>query len=133
MPMTWDSKADAKLLNGIISTTSTINYEAVADFMGPGSHADCTVSAIKHRISRLREKAGIVASSPKSAGRTKDLTSSPTKKRASTMKATKESASKPKVTVKGKNDDGSPATAVKDENKGNERFQYGAQDSFDDA
>ncbi|KAJ5267635.1 hypothetical protein N7478_010443 [Penicillium angulare] len=54
MTITWDSKADAKLMSAFTQTGS-VDYDAVAKYMGDG----CTVSAVKHRIARLRDKAGI--------------------------------------------------------------------------
>ncbi|KAJ5093114.1 hypothetical protein N7456_008975 [Penicillium angulare] len=54
MTINWDTKADAKLMSAFTQTGS-VDYEAVAKYMGDG----CTVSAVKHRIARLRDKAGI--------------------------------------------------------------------------
>ncbi|GLB03642.1 hypothetical protein AtubIFM57258_008883 [Aspergillus tubingensis] len=66
MPMTWNETNDAKLLVGILTTTNVkIDMHALAKFMGPG----CTVSAVQHRIQRLKDKVststpGGTASSP---------------------------------------------------------------------
>ncbi|KAL4890505.1 hypothetical protein BDV59DRAFT_204220 [Aspergillus ambiguus] len=54
MGITWNDQADARLLVGIVTTTpAKLDFKALAEFMGP----ECTVSAIQHRIQRLREKA----------------------------------------------------------------------------
>ncbi|PWY85165.1 hypothetical protein BO83DRAFT_1194 [Aspergillus eucalypticola CBS 122712] len=67
MPMTWNETNDAKLLVGILTTTNVkLDMHALANFMGPG----CTVSAVQHRIQRLKDKVsststpGGTASSP---------------------------------------------------------------------
>ncbi|KAJ5584686.1 uncharacterized protein N7459_004486 [Penicillium hispanicum] len=60
MAITWDSEADAKLAVGL-ATLSKVDWEALAKFMGN----DCTPGALKHRISRLRARAGVTGSSPK--------------------------------------------------------------------
>ncbi|PYH36827.1 uncharacterized protein BO87DRAFT_423801 [Aspergillus neoniger CBS 115656] len=66
MPMTWNETNDARLLVGILTTTNVkIDMHALANFMGPG----CTVSAVQHRIQRLKDKVststpGGTASSP---------------------------------------------------------------------
>ncbi|RAL02418.1 uncharacterized protein BO80DRAFT_443729 [Aspergillus ibericus CBS 121593] len=55
MPMNWNDTADAKLLVGILATTNVkLDMPALASYMGPG----CTVSAVQHRIQRLKEKVG---------------------------------------------------------------------------
>ncbi|EYE93680.1 uncharacterized protein EURHEDRAFT_414094 [Aspergillus ruber CBS 135680] len=37
MPMTWTDQADAKLLIGILHlSTQKVDYEALAEWMGPG-------------------------------------------------------------------------------------------------
>ncbi|KAJ6011459.1 hypothetical protein N7451_002871 [Penicillium sp. IBT 35674x] len=54
MPIQWDREADAKLINAL-ATTGSPDFEAVAKAMGEG----VTVSAIKHRLVRIREAAGI--------------------------------------------------------------------------
>ncbi|KAJ5229268.1 hypothetical protein N7489_009976 [Penicillium chrysogenum] len=52
--ITWNEKADAKLLAGILAISpNPIDFNALAAYMGDG----VTVSAIRHRISRLRAKA----------------------------------------------------------------------------
>ncbi|OOF95896.1 hypothetical protein ASPCADRAFT_5225 [Aspergillus carbonarius ITEM 5010] len=57
MPMVWNEAADAKLLVGILATTNAkLDMHALASYMGTG----CTVSAVQHRIQRLKEK--VVAS-----------------------------------------------------------------------
>ncbi|OQE42401.1 hypothetical protein PENCOP_c004G00698 [Penicillium coprophilum] len=54
MPITWNDKADAKLLAGILAITSTsIDFNALAEYMGDGA----TACAVRHRITRLRAKA----------------------------------------------------------------------------
>ncbi|KOS38832.1 hypothetical protein ACN38_g10357 [Penicillium nordicum] len=54
MTITWNEKADAKLLAGIIAISpSSIDFNALAEYMGDG----VTVSALRHRIARLRAKA----------------------------------------------------------------------------
>ncbi|RAH62091.1 hypothetical protein BO85DRAFT_474625 [Aspergillus piperis CBS 112811] len=63
MPMTWNEVTDAKLLVGILTTTNVkLDMHALAKFMGPG----CTVSAVQHRIQRLKDKVSTsgTASSP---------------------------------------------------------------------
>ncbi|KAJ5676088.1 hypothetical protein N7462_008985 [Penicillium macrosclerotiorum] len=105
MPMIWDDKADAKLLVGIIATGTGVNYDALAEFMG----APCTVSAIKHRIARIKEKAEVSVALPRaspsksSPGRSRDSRGgsrgpnrSPGQKRAFLMKATKATMEKVK-------------------------------------
>ncbi|OJJ74895.1 hypothetical protein ASPBRDRAFT_204959 [Aspergillus brasiliensis CBS 101740] len=58
MPMTWNETTDARLLVGILTTTSVkLDMHALAKFMGPG----CTVSAVQHRIQRLKDKVGTVS------------------------------------------------------------------------
>ncbi|KAF7530303.1 hypothetical protein PCG10_003674 [Penicillium crustosum] len=53
MTITWNEKADAKLLAGILATSSTpIDFNALAEYMGDG----VTVSALRHRVARLRAK-----------------------------------------------------------------------------
>ncbi|KAJ6093361.1 hypothetical protein N7486_008650 [Penicillium sp. IBT 16267x] len=54
MPIQWDREADAKLINAL-ATTGIPDFEAVAKSMGEG----VTVSAIKHRLVRIRDAAGI--------------------------------------------------------------------------
>ncbi|KAJ5721838.1 uncharacterized protein N7483_009772 [Penicillium malachiteum] len=54
MPIHWDNKADAKLI-AAFSQTGIPDYEAIAKYMGEG----VTVSAVKHRLARIREKAGL--------------------------------------------------------------------------
>ncbi|PWY94920.1 hypothetical protein BO94DRAFT_571575 [Aspergillus sclerotioniger CBS 115572] len=62
MPMAWNETADAKLLVGILTTTNVkLDMHALANYMGPG----CTVSAVQHRIQRLKEK--VVAAATDSA------------------------------------------------------------------
>ncbi|BCR95753.1 uncharacterized protein AKAW2_20693A [Aspergillus luchuensis] len=63
MPMTWNEVTDARLLVGILTTTNVkLDMHALAKFMGPG----CTVSAVQHRIQRLKDKVSTsgTASSP---------------------------------------------------------------------
>ncbi|KAJ5591094.1 hypothetical protein N7450_005066 [Penicillium hetheringtonii] len=90
MPITWDSQADAKLLIGIVES-STINYQSVADFMGDG----CTVSAVKHRVQRLRERASHAGSGKTSTNPPKSP-STPKTKRSTSIKVSK---AKPKQKV----------------------------------
>ncbi|KAE8356627.1 hypothetical protein BDV28DRAFT_82779 [Aspergillus coremiiformis] len=53
MPMTWTDQADARLLVGIILLHNfKIDHRALATFMGK----DCSVSAIQHRIQRIKER-----------------------------------------------------------------------------
>ncbi|KAJ5727607.1 hypothetical protein N7493_005427 [Penicillium malachiteum] len=54
MPIHWDSQADAKLI-AAFSQTGIPDYDAIAKYMGDG----VTVSAVKHRLARIREKAGL--------------------------------------------------------------------------
>ncbi|KAF3387073.1 hypothetical protein F1880_001267 [Penicillium rolfsii] len=84
MPMSWSPEADARLLIAIINTTSNINWDAAASFLG----SDCTVSAIKHRVARLKEKAGLPAAPRANGGKAK---------RATCMKASKESLEQAKA------------------------------------
>ncbi|KAJ5386302.1 hypothetical protein N7509_008843 [Penicillium cosmopolitanum] len=108
MAITWDAEADAKLLVGIVTTSNTaIDFEKLAEFMGQGKYPPtafllkrnlasyCTVSALRHRIQRIKEKAGLTNAkgvAPKSP-------STPKTKRSTPMKATK---SAPKNTPKRK-------------------------------
>ncbi|PYI03798.1 hypothetical protein BO78DRAFT_421240 [Aspergillus sclerotiicarbonarius CBS 121057] len=63
MPMNWNDTADAKLLVGILATTNVkLDMNALASYMGSG----CTVSAVQHRIQRLKEK--VVASTAVTTG-----------------------------------------------------------------
>ncbi|KAI9931484.1 hypothetical protein ASPWEDRAFT_25641 [Aspergillus wentii DTO 134E9] len=56
MPITWNDQNDAKLLVSILSTTTMKpDYKAIAKCMGP----ECTVSAVQHRIQRLKERVQI--------------------------------------------------------------------------
>ncbi|GAQ33806.1 uncharacterized protein AtWU_05455 [Aspergillus tubingensis] len=77
MPMTWNETNDAKLLVGILTTTNVkIDMHALANFMGPG----CTVSAVQHRIQRLKDKVststpGGTASSPATGTTSTTMTS----------------------------------------------------------
>ncbi|GLA71732.1 hypothetical protein AtubIFM55763_002212 [Aspergillus tubingensis] len=77
MPMTWNETADARLLVGILTTTNVkIDMHALAKFMGPG----CTVSAVQHRIQRLKDKVststpGGTASSPATGTTSTTMTS----------------------------------------------------------
>ncbi|RAK91614.1 hypothetical protein BO79DRAFT_215300 [Aspergillus costaricaensis CBS 115574] len=79
MPMTWNETNDAKLLVGILTTTNVkIDMHALANFMGPG----CTVSAVQHRIQRLKDKVststpGGTASSPVTTATTSTTMTSP--------------------------------------------------------
>ncbi|KAJ5892220.1 AT hook motif protein [Penicillium subrubescens] len=84
MPMSWSPEADARLLIAIINTTSNINWDAAASFLGE----DCTVSAIKHRVARLKEKAGVPSTPRTKGGKTKRTTS---------MKASKDDLAKAKA------------------------------------
>ncbi|GES58708.1 AT hook motif protein [Aspergillus terreus] len=53
MGINWNEQADARLLVGVLTTThQKLDYKALAEFMG----RDCTVSAVQHRIQRLKEK-----------------------------------------------------------------------------
>ncbi|KAJ5427243.1 hypothetical protein N7465_002313 [Penicillium sp. CMV-2018d] len=53
MTITWNEKADAKLLAGILATNpNPIDFNALAEYMGDG----VTVSALRHRVTRLRAK-----------------------------------------------------------------------------
>lgn len=53
MGINWNEQADARLLVGVLSTThQKLDYRALAEFMGK----NCTVSAVQHRIKRLKEK-----------------------------------------------------------------------------
>ncbi|KAJ5644625.1 hypothetical protein N7507_010636 [Penicillium longicatenatum] len=54
MPIQWDREADAKLITAL-ATTGIPDFEAVAQAMGEG----VTVSAIKHRLVRIRDAARI--------------------------------------------------------------------------
>ncbi|KAJ5761038.1 hypothetical protein N7520_008194 [Penicillium odoratum] len=54
MPMIWDHAADLKLLIAF-STTGSPDFAAVANLMGDG----VSVSAIKHRLVRIREQIGM--------------------------------------------------------------------------
>ncbi|GLA61674.1 hypothetical protein AtubIFM56815_002533 [Aspergillus tubingensis] len=77
MPMTWNETNDARLLVGILTTTNVkIDMHALANFMGPG----CTVSAVQHRIQRLKDKVststpGGTASSPATGTTSTTMTS----------------------------------------------------------
>ncbi|OQE25770.1 hypothetical protein PENFLA_c008G09674 [Penicillium flavigenum] len=52
--ITWNEKADAKLLAGILAISpNPIDFNALAAYMGDG----VTVSALRHRVSRLRARA----------------------------------------------------------------------------
>ncbi|PYH99945.1 hypothetical protein BO71DRAFT_393913 [Aspergillus ellipticus CBS 707.79] len=63
MPMTWNDTADAKLLIGILQTSPVkLEFAPLAEYMGPS----CTVSAIQHRIQRLKEKVSAVATGTES-------------------------------------------------------------------
>ncbi|PLB45246.1 hypothetical protein P170DRAFT_479765 [Aspergillus steynii IBT 23096] len=54
MPMNWNDQADARLLVAILQTmTGKLDTAAIAKHMG----TECTVSAIQHRIQRIKEKA----------------------------------------------------------------------------
>ncbi|KAJ5502534.1 hypothetical protein N7463_005408 [Penicillium fimorum] len=54
MKISWNEKADAKLLAGILATSPTpIDFNALAEYMGDG----VTACAVRHRITRLRAKA----------------------------------------------------------------------------
>ncbi|GCB26646.1 hypothetical protein AAWM_09531 [Aspergillus awamori] len=60
MPMTWNETTDARLLVGILTTTNVkLDMHALAKFMGPG----CTVSAVQHRIQRLKDKVAVAPTS----------------------------------------------------------------------
>ncbi|KAJ5104147.1 hypothetical protein N7532_004676 [Penicillium argentinense] len=95
MPITWDTQADAKLLAGIVATSSpAINYQAVADYIGDG----CTISALKHRIQRIKERAGITGN-PRSASGSGASKTSPVAskvKHTTTSKVTKTRKTKPR-------------------------------------
>ncbi|EKV09831.1 hypothetical protein PDIG_28810 [Penicillium digitatum PHI26] len=55
MKVTWNEKADAKLLAGILATSPTpIDFHALAEYMGDGKFTAC---AVRHRVTRLRAKA----------------------------------------------------------------------------
>ncbi|KAJ5925618.1 hypothetical protein N7454_008257 [Penicillium verhagenii] len=56
MPISWDQVADARLTVALANTGSP-DLNAVARMMGEG----VTVSAIKHRLVRIREGAGITS------------------------------------------------------------------------
>ncbi|OJI86900.1 hypothetical protein ASPTUDRAFT_188249 [Aspergillus tubingensis CBS 134.48] len=77
MPMTWNETNDARLLVGILTTTNVkLDMHALANFMGPG----CTVSAVQHRIQRLKDKVststpGGTASSPATGTTSTTMTS----------------------------------------------------------
>ncbi|KAL4782494.1 hypothetical protein BJX76DRAFT_358860 [Aspergillus varians] len=61
MPMNWNDQADAKLLVAIITQVGPkLNWAGIAEYMGP----DCTVSAVQHRIQRIKEKAKAKAIKP---------------------------------------------------------------------
>ncbi|KAL4960316.1 uncharacterized protein BDV14DRAFT_204846 [Aspergillus stella-maris] len=63
MPMVWNDQADAKLLVAILATNDAkLNWAAIAEYMGAG----CTISAVQHRIQRLKEK--VKAENPTLAG-----------------------------------------------------------------
>ncbi|KAL2827082.1 hypothetical protein BDW59DRAFT_144666 [Aspergillus cavernicola] len=53
MPMSWNSEAEAKLLLGDFQQLKgvTLDYKALADFMGP-------VPAIKQQVLKLRRESG---------------------------------------------------------------------------
>ncbi|KAL3476806.1 hypothetical protein BJX99DRAFT_258140 [Aspergillus californicus] len=54
MPMIWNDQADAKLLMAIIAKSDAkLNWTAIAEYMGP----DCTISALQHRVQRLKDRA----------------------------------------------------------------------------
>ncbi|CAI7613564.1 unnamed protein product [Penicillium pancosmium] len=107
MAITWDAEADAKLLVGIVTTSNTaIDFEKLAEFMGQGKYPPtafllkktslhCTVSALRHRIQRIKEKAGLT----NAKGAVPKSPSTPKTKRSTPMKATK---STPKNTPKRK-------------------------------
>ncbi|CEJ56671.1 hypothetical protein PMG11_02872 [Penicillium brasilianum] len=86
MPMTWNPESDARLLIAIISTTPNINWEAAALFMGK----DCSISALKHRVARLKDKAGLPVT-PRAKG------SKTSTKRATPMKSSKADLEKAKA------------------------------------
>ncbi|KAJ5305944.1 hypothetical protein N7508_004959 [Penicillium antarcticum] len=53
MPITWDDRADAKLLAGVLlQNSSGLDFAALAEYMGDG----CTISALRHRIVRIKKK-----------------------------------------------------------------------------
>ncbi|PWY86891.1 hypothetical protein BO70DRAFT_427886 [Aspergillus heteromorphus CBS 117.55] len=65
MPMSWNETADAKLLIGILHTSSVkLDFAALAQYMGP----DCTVSAVQHRIQRLKDKVSAGAGTDSASG-----------------------------------------------------------------
>ncbi|KAJ5989197.1 hypothetical protein N7481_004407 [Penicillium waksmanii] len=90
MTITWNAEADAKLLVGIITTSNTaIDFEKVAEFMGQGKYPPTV--ALKHRIQRIKEKAGLTSSKsaiPKSPSTPKTKRSTPRKATKSTPKNT---------------------------------------------
>ncbi|KGO46806.1 hypothetical protein PEX1_076800 [Penicillium expansum] len=93
MKITWNEQADAKLLAGILATTPTpIDFRALAEYMGDG----VTVSAVRHRVTRLRAKAeandGSGTSAPASPVANK-------RQRATPKKSAKATASKSKEAV----------------------------------
>ncbi|KAJ5373033.1 hypothetical protein N7517_005039 [Penicillium concentricum] len=54
MPISWNERADAKLLAGILAIThASIDFNALAEYMGDGA----TACAVRHRVTRLRAKA----------------------------------------------------------------------------
>ncbi|RMJ27897.1 hypothetical protein PHISP_01240 [Aspergillus sp. HF37] len=79
----WTDQADAKLLVSILHTsTPRIDYAAVAKLMGE----DVTISAIKHRIQRLKDKVDASATNG-AAGSPKSPAKFPAKKRGRRSKA----------------------------------------------
>ncbi|OOQ91615.1 hypothetical protein PEBR_08805 [Penicillium brasilianum] len=91
MPMTWNPESDARLLIAIISTTANINWEAAAIFMGKDlKRKDCSISALKHRVARLKDKAGLPVT-PRAKG------SKTSTKRATPMESSKADLEKAKA------------------------------------
>ncbi|KAJ5963912.1 uncharacterized protein N7479_003788 [Penicillium vulpinum] len=85
MGITWNDKADAKLLAGVLALSrSPIDFEALARYMGEG----VTVSAVRHRVTRLRAKAAEMAGDSGSI----PAPASPVKKRQRTPKKSAKAA-----------------------------------------
>ncbi|KAL4924336.1 uncharacterized protein BDV17DRAFT_295549 [Aspergillus undulatus] len=92
MAITWDPKAETKLLLGILAQLkgTSLDYKALAAHMGPG----CSVAALHQHICKLRREAGIPAKSPAKArnAQRSSATSTP-KKPASISNKSKRAAS----------------------------------------
>ncbi|KAJ5211511.1 uncharacterized protein N7498_003157 [Penicillium cinerascens] len=87
MTITWNTDADYKLITSLAASVgSSLQWDKVAELMGDG----CTVSALKHRITRLKEKVKLDGNTDKASGSTSKVSKTkPPRKRAS-KKAEKE-------------------------------------------